>query len=338
MLNQEQIMQINALNKHGHSIRQLAQSMGVSRNTVRRYLRGASSERAKPTNRQTKLKPYETYLTQRVQQARPDWISGTVLLREIQARGYLGGLTMVKQFIRGFKPAPKADPVVRFETEPGHQMQADFVVFRRGQDPLLAFVATMGFSRASFVLFSQTETHEAWAAGLRAAFEFFGGVPREVLFDNAKAIVIDRDHYGKGKHQFHTGMAELANAYGFAPRLCRPYRARTKGKVERFNRYFRHQFYIPLATQFTAIGLTLDVISANIEVKRWLHEVANTRVHKTTGHVPAQQLLLEQPCLIGLPVLIPQTPSLPSANAVPMPSESIQHPLSVYTALVEVAV
>ena len=331
-------MEMRVRVKRGESIRQLTQSMGMSRNTVRRYLRGGSAER-QPRERVSKLEPFKEYLLERIAQARPDWIAATVLTREIAERGYEGGIGLVKAFIREHKPVPRPDPVVRFETEPGVQLQADFVVFRRRETPLLAFVATLGCSRASFVRFTTAEDAETVGACLIAAFEFFGGVPREVLFDNAKSVIIQRDAYGIGLHRFHAGLLDLANAYGFTPRVCRPYRARTKGKVERFNRFLREGFYVPLRSRLQSAGLLLDAGTANIEVTRWLREVANARVHGTTQLIPAECLIVEQAVLLPLPRSLPVTTSGSTAVrlTVPTPTESIQHPLTVYRQLLEVA-
>lgn len=336
MLNQEEVVEMRVRAKRGESIRQLAQAMGMSRNTVRRYLRGAQAQR-QVSPRPSKLDPFKEYLIERIAQARPDWIAAPVLTREIAERGYEGGVGMVKAFIRMHKPVPRPDPVVRFETAPGVQMQADFVVFRRRELPLLAFVATLGYSRASFVSFTTDEGADTVGACLIQAFEFFGGVPREVLFDNAKSVIITRDAYGIGLHRFHAGLLDLANAYGFTPRVCRPYRARTKGKVERFNRYLREGFYVPLRSRLQSAGLLLDAGTANIEVTRWLREVANARVHGTTQQVPAERLIAERAALLPLPRLLPTLGNGSIALVVPTPTESIQHPLAVYRQLLEVA-
>ena len=336
MLNQEEVVEMRVRVKRGESIRQLAQAMGMSRNTVRRYLRGAEAQR-QASVRPSKLDPFKAYLIERIAQARPDWIAATVLTREIAERGYAGGVGMVKAFIRAHKPVPRPDPVVRFETAPGVQMQADFVVFRRRELPLLAFVATLGCSRASFVRFTTDEGADTVGACLIQAFEYFGGVPREVLFDNAKSVIITRDAYGIGRHRFHAGLLDLANAYGFTPRVCRPYRARTKGKVECFNRYLREGFYVPLRSRLQSAGLLLDAGTANIEVARWLREIANARVHGTTQQVPAECLIAERAALLPLPRRMPTLGTLPIPLAVPTPTESIQHPLAVYRQLLEVA-
>ena len=153
-----------------------------------------------------------------------------VLHREIQEMGYPGGITRLRMFAharRGSEP----DPVVRFETPPGKQMQADFTQIRRGRDPLIAFVATLGYSRVSWVRFTRDERAEALRACLAEAFKYFGGVPQHVLFDNPSTIVIERDAYALGKHRWHALMLAAADAFGFTPRRCRPHRPEPRGRL-----------------------------------------------------------------------------------------------------------
>ncbi|HDR9166052.1 TPA: transposase, partial [Burkholderia vietnamiensis] len=140
--------------------------------------------------------------------------------------------------------------------------------------------------------FTTDERAETLVACHHALFEALGGIPREILYDNAKTIVVERDAYGDGQHRWHAGLLDLAKRYGFLPRLCQPYRAQTKGKVERFHRYLRGNFYVPLASQLKQSGLMLDAATANVEVSKWLRDVANQRVHPVTGQAPA--ILLEQ--------------------------------------------
>jgi transposase len=332
MLTQEQAVEIKVLERQGRTIRQIMRETGLSRNTVRKYLRQPTDLRYGPrAARPCKLDPFKPYLLERIEQARPDWIPATVLLREIRAEGYVGGISQLKAYVRPFKVV-RADPVVRFETEPGLQMQADFTIIRRGRDRLLAFVATLGFSRATFVRFTRAEQFEDWRDGLIAALEFFGGVPRQVLFDNTKTVIIKRDAYGPELHRWHPGMLELAREYGFQLRVCKPYRARTKGKVERFNHYLKRSFLIPLNATLRAAGLKLDVDTANREVMRWLNEVANTRLHATTGEQPCVRLPADQAQFIALPLRASaDAPAISHATVIPF--ESLQHPLSVYDAL-----
>jgi transposase len=330
MLTQEQAVEIRVMARRGEGVRSIAKQLGCSRNTVRRYLREEGAKRYRPrAKRACKLDAYRSYLSERIEQARPRWIPATVLLREIRGRGYDGGISQLKVWLAPFKRI-EPEPVVRFETAPGVQMQADFTHVRRGRDRLIALVATMGYSRAAFVKFTTSEDTATLCAGLREAFDYFGGVPEHVLFDNAKSVVIERDAYGEGLHRWNDTLKELAEACGFKPRLCRPYRARTKGKVERFNSYLKGSFVVPLAATIEATGLRLQVDVANAHVRRWLDEVANARVHATTNAVPATRLIEERALMLPAPAL--QAPP-PIAHRVALPIESFQHPLAVYDEL-----
>jgi hypothetical protein len=155
------------------------------------------------------------------------------------------------------------------------------------------------------------------------------------LFDNAKTVVIERDAYGEGVHRWHRDLLALADTFGFVPRLCRPYRAKTKGKVERFNGYLKGSFLVPLAASLKQAGLKLDVEAANAHVGRWLMEVANVRVHGTTEERPVDRLLVERDQLMPLPPTQPAM-ALPARQSErPVPVESLQHPLSLYDELLE---
>jgi transposase len=335
MLTQEQAVEIRVLARQGVSIREIARQLDCSRNTVKRYLRDPDAARYGPrAARARKLDQYKRYLQSRVESARPRWIPAVVLLREIRERGYEGGLTQLKLFLAPLKAA-SPEPVVRFETAPGEQMQADFTVVRRGRDPLLAFVATLGYSRASWVRFTTAEDTETMVACVREALMFFGGVPQHVLFDNARTVVTDRDAYGEGRHRWNRALLALAEEYGFRLRLCRPYRAKTKGKVERFNGYLKGSFLVPLGATLKASGLKLDAPAANVHIGRWLTEVANARMHATTHQRPDRRLAMERAALMPLPAAAPAVATQPTSS-LPMPFESLQHPLSVYEDLVQV--
>lgn len=337
MINQEQLVEIHVLHQQGLSIRRIAKQLGLSRNTVRAYLRDRSklpvySER---NARPTKLQPFHDYLKSRIEAANPYWIPATVLLEEIRERGYDGGITMLKEHIKVYKPVTSNDPVIRFETEPGEQMQVDFTTITHFGIRVKAFVATLGNSRASFVRFSSTERQEDWIDGLEQAFEYFGGVPKEVLFDNAKAIMIERDAYGPGEHRWNTALLAAAKRYNFKPRACRPYRAKTKGKVERFNAYLKSSFITPLAATMKQHGLKLTVEILNGRIGAWLETVAHQRIHGTTGVKPQTLLDKERFTLQALPAKsITVLRSVSRNTAIPL--ESFQHPLSMYDALLEV--
>jgi hypothetical protein len=152
-----------------------------------------------------------------------------------------------------------------------------------------------------------------------------------VLYDNMKTVVLERNAYGAGRHRFHPGFLDYAGHAGFLPRLCRPYRAKTKGKVERFIRYVKGSFWVPFAAGMKQAGVKADRHAANAAASRWLREVANARVHGTTGEVPAIRLVDERQTLQRLPApykgrLAPETPHAERRK----PVIAYQHPLSVY--------
>ncbi len=193
-----------------------------------------------------------------------------------------------------------------------------------------AFVATLGFSRASYVEFVSNEKLPTLIECHKRAFDYFEGVPEEVLYDNMKTVILDRDSYGVGMHRFNKGMLDFAGHYCFRLKVCRPYRAKTKGKVERFNRYVRYSFYNPLVTRLKTSGLVLDA------------DTANLRIHGTTEEVPAQRLKLERNHLQPLPM--DYNGSQPAAVTVPKTRKEkiarfsnipLQHCLSVYQRVLE---
>ena len=163
----------------------------------------------------------------------------------------------------------------------------------------------------------------------------FGGVPIEVLYDNMRTVVIERNTYGRGVHRFHPGFLDYARHAGFLPRLCPPYRAQTKGKVERFIGYLKRSFWVPFVASMRQAGLKPDKHAANAAVARWLREVANVRVHATTNEIPAERLIIEAQKLQPLATAYTAR-SIRSLCAPPAPRKAIigyQHPLSVYDAL-----
>lgn len=327
-------MEIDVLHRQGKGIREIARETGIARNTVRAILRGEHRQCYGPREpRPTKLDPYSAYLRDRVERAGKVQLHATVLLREIRAFGYDGGITQLKDFLRSIRPPVEQEPVVRFETEPGKQLQIDFVVFRRGAMPLRAFTAELGYSRYACVEFTDNERTETLAACLERALQFFDGVPEQILGDNPKTVVIERNAFGEGKHRFNPYLLDVAKHYGIALKLCAPYRAQTKGKVERFHRYLRGSFFNPLQCGQPEL---VDVVQANHAVRSWLHEVANVRIHATLKERPVDRFALERAALRTLP--LPYGGRRDDAHVnrqiiVPTPIESLQHSLATYDAL-----
>jgi transposase len=348
MITDEVYVEIEVLRKQGMSLRRIAAEVGCAVNTVRAHLSAPGLPHyERKARRPTKLAPYETYLRERQAAAHPEWIPASVLYREITARGYQGGGSQLRAFMHTLKPTIPIEPVVRFETVPGAQMQVDWVEFRKGARPLYAFCATLGYSRASQVEFVSDMKVDTLIGCHERAFAAFGGVPRQVLYDNMKTVVLERDAHGEGEHRYHAGFLDYARHCGFVIKLCRPYRARTKGKVERFNGYLRRSFYVPLVARLKQAGLELDAATANAQVQTWLAEIANERLHGTTGAKPSLRLLEERAALQAQPPawrgnVAAARPRLAEASSTARPASVLthleaaqpaQHPLAIYDQL-----
>jgi transposase len=343
MLNLEGSMEITILRKQGKSIREISKLLDVSRNTVRRYLRNenAAIHLSKNVKKGSLLDPYKQYIHDRLTRALPDQIPGTVILRELQAQGFKGSYSLLSHYISAqaiFKK--EAETILRFETKPGHQMQVDWAIIRSGRDPVSAFVATLGYSRATYIEFVTNQTFKVLKACHENAFDYFGGVPAEVLYDNMKTVVIQRNAYGEGQHRFHQELWQLAKDYGFTPKLCKPYRAQTKGKVERFIRYLRESFYVPYKTKLESLALTPQVEDLNDQVLFWLRDVANVRVHAELKEQPSQRLEIERTALQKLPYRPRLDTSCHLREIIPVnkdwPFEQLQRSPSQYNEFCEV--
>ena len=221
------------------------------------------------------------------------------------------------------------------------RQQVDWGQMRGGKAPIHAFVAVLGFSRALFVVMTDNMRYETLEQCHCQAFDYFQGIPQQVWYDNMKTVVIERNAYGEGQHKLNQSFYQFSKAMGFIPKLCKPYRPQTKGKVERMVRYVRDNFYRPLATKLSAADLILDVETTNIECQQWLDTVANQRLHDTIKEKPADKLMQERPYLQNLPPkLLPAEPQV-TVNNSPIVEEALDehplhHKLKVYEKLLEV--
>jgi transposase len=295
MIMQETWVMIKHLQQQGVPIRAIARQLGIDRNTVRRALRREGLPKyIRTALRASKLDAFKPYLERRLMEC-PE-LTAVRLFQEIQAQGYAGRCSILRDFLRPLRQEHRrlGQLTVRFETAPGEQGQVDWGHFgtldQHGERcPLYGFVMVLGYSRALFVHFTTTQRLETFLGCHVRAFEAFGGYPRELLYDNAKTVVLARpdlraDAAGQAP-RWHPTFLDFAGYYGFTPRLCRPYRARTKGKVERMIRYVRESFFI--GRQF------VDLADLNRQAALWCATIANARVHATTGEVPAVRLARE---------------------------------------------
>jgi len=268
---------------------ELAERFSISRQTIHRWILQGELDRDLDVETvqygpraavPTKLSPYKGIVGSRL--AEYPELTAVRLFAEIKAAGYSGGYTQVKEYVRGVRPRPPEEPVVRFETAPGHQGQVDFADFRLPWGKRYALLVVLGYSRQLWLRFFGRKTMAHVFEGLEAAFASFGGVPSELLFDQMKAVIVRDERDAGGQITENAEFLRFAYHWDFRVRACRPYRAQTKGKVERPISYVRSSFFY--GRTFTSDS------DLNAQAQHWLDTVANVRVHGTLKERPVDRL------------------------------------------------
>jgi transposase len=294
------VMMIHDLKRQGLSVLAIARRTGHDPKTVRKYLNaGLEAPIYGPrAPRGSVLDAYAVYIRGKLK-AFPD-LSAARPFREVGELGYQGSLTTVKDFVRSVRPSSPPVFERRFETAPGKQAQVDFAYFQTTfeNEPEQArvvwlFSMVLGHSRYLFARFVSRQTLDAVVRCHMAAFAGFAGVPGEVLYDRMKTAVLGEDT--EGRIIFNKTLLDLAGHYGFVPKACKPYRAKTKGKVERPFRYIRQDFFLGRSFR--------DLDDMNQQLDHWLDTVANARIHGTTNRVVCEAFADEQATLQALPAM-----------------------------------
>ncbi|OLC79623.1 MAG: hypothetical protein AUH78_00245 [Gemmatimonadetes bacterium 13_1_40CM_4_69_8] len=319
----------------------IARQLGVSRRVIYHWITtgqldrevsGTAPARCR-ASRGTKLARYQPLIQERL--ATYPALSAVRLLEECRAGGYAGGYSQLKAYVARIRPRPEPEPIVRFETAPGQQAQFDFAEIRFSWGKRFALLVVLGYSRVLYVEFVTRQTALTVMLGLERAFAAFGGVPQEILFDQMKSVILDDQRPHGGRLLENPEFLRFAAHWGFRVRACRPFRAKTKGKVERPVGYLRGNFLYGR----TFLG---DADLAD-QCARWLVR-ANQRVHGTTRVVPLSRLAEEQTALLPLAarpyrslVLTPPAPVPPQPARAPRVSVE-RRSLASYTELVPEAV
>jgi transposase len=294
MLRKEDLAVIKALHERGVYQMDIATQLGVHPKTVSRALQRGSAPKGERAPRGSRLDPFKAQVDQLL--AEGVW-NAVVILREIQAKGYAGGLTVLREYVGPKRVLRASKATVRFETEPGRQLQSDWsevTTVLGGEVIKVHFIVNqLGYSRRFHFWCTDREDAEHTYEGLIRSLEYFGGVPHEVLVDNQKAAVLQPSTKGQPA-RFNERFLDLAGHYGFTPRACRPYRARTKGKDERMVGYIQQHFFV----RYRAFE---DWTHLNQLAEHWLIEEADPRVHGTLNEVVAERFARERPALLPLP-------------------------------------
>lgn len=273
----------------------IAAELGVHHETVERAV---GTERFANLTRPVRpmlLDPYRDFIQQTLEQH--PRLRSTRLAEMIRERGYPGSVNQLRRYVATIRPAAKREAYLRLVTLPGEQAQVDWghfgkIQIGRAQRTLSCFVLVLSWSRAMYARFALDQTLESFLRGHIGAFEALGGVPRAILYDNLKSVVLERH----GDHvRFHPHLLEFAGHYHFAPRPCAPYRGNEKGKVERTIQYLRHAFFA--ARRFSTAE------DLNAQLAEWIARVAHARPRPGAPEraTVADALIAERERLLPLP-------------------------------------
>ena len=272
----------------------IATTLGVHHDTVRHAVESERFIRPGRQIRPSALDPFKAFLTATLEQY--PRLRATRLWAMVRGRGYPGSVIQVQRYVRTVRPAARGEAYLRLNTLAGEQAQVDWGNFgkiRVGATVRLlsCFVLVLAWSRACYARFALDQTLESFLRGHVEAFAALQGVPRTILYDNVKSVVLERvgDHI-----RFHPRLLELAGHYHFAPQPCAVARGNEKGRVERFIGFLRHSFFA--ARAFTSVA------DLNAQLAHWIAEVAHARpVPDRREQCVAAALAEEQPRLLPLP-------------------------------------
>lgn len=292
MITQTQTMDIWSLKREGYSQRQIAKKLGLSRNTVAKFLKKGEHTPYNTRQRSSGLEPWHAALRLKLEE---DDYTATRLHRWVCGQGYTGSYETVNRFVRKEKAKKERLAYLRFETEPGFQAQVDFSEFRvkkaNGEEQkYYLFVLILGYSRHMYAELVPDQCLRTFLDCHQRAFAWLGGVPVECVYDNLKNVVVRRL---VGQIDWNTTMLDFARHYGFRLVACPPYAPWCKGKVERPIKYLCDDFW--RGYPFSSLS------QANADLWHWLSAVAAQRIHGTTREVVAARFAHEKASLAPLP-------------------------------------
>lgn len=285
MLNMEEQFMIRHLHNEGLNVSEISRQTGYDRKTIRKYILAEGiQEGSKRKPRGSILDPFKEHIRQRLE----DYpLSAVRILEEIKDMGYSGSYTIVKDYVRTIKRSKGIPAEYRYETGPGVQSQVDWgevdrIIVDGRTRKLYCFSMILGYSRTRYVEFTLDLRTETFIQAHVNAFQYFGGITKEILYDNTKNVVLKRA-LKSNDSQWNPMFEDFFRYYGFIPRLCKPGKegAKTKGKIERVIGYVKNNFYL---------GRPYDSVqNLNDLAYEWMERV-NRKPHGTTDIPPTDRL------------------------------------------------
>jgi len=236
------ILMIRQKAQEGQSPYSIGKELGISKNTAKKYAAGDTRQhRLKGRTKPSKLDPFKPNIDKMVQSG---IFNCVVIYEHLQELGYTGGITIIKDYVKDMRPAKSSPAVRRYETPPGKQAQMDWgITHYIDEDGIVhktpVFIMIMGSSRSKYVEFTKRCDFYSLLRCMVNAFEYFGGIPQIVLTDRMKTVI---DGSEAGKPLWNKRFEDFAADMGFIPKVCRPRRPQTKGKVERLVDYVKDNF------------------------------------------------------------------------------------------------
>lgn len=280
MIRSESITMIREKVLEGKSAYMISKELGFSKNTVKKYMDTSKNIKPAYPTRASKLDPFKGHIHELMAAG---IFNCVVIMERITERGYDGGISILKDYVKPFRPAKKSPAVQRYETPPGKQAQMDWGICHYVDDKghehkVPAFIMILGSSRMKYVQFTKRCDLFSLQRCILDAFEYFEGVPETILTDNMKTVILGRE---SGKPVWHPGFLDFANDIGFVPKVCKVRRPQTKGKVERLVHYVKDNFMPGRVFH--------DIHDLNRQAVAWCDKV-NAKVSSSTGYMPVELL------------------------------------------------
>jgi transposase len=292
MLKGGAVLRLQEMKTDGKKIREIARETGHARNTVRKYVRDGHIPQPKEREKRgSKLDPYKEQIDRWMKE--DGLFNCQAMLMRLKDLGYTGGVTIIKDYVHGKRPPKQPKATVRYETQPGEQAQVDWGICQYEDanghvHRMPVFVMVLGYARALFVEFTKRCDIHSFLRCFVHAIEHFGGVPKIMLTDHMKTVVLGMN--ADRTPQWNPLFADFALSIGLTPKLCKVRRPQTKGKVERGVQYVKDNFW-PGRTY-------TDIADLNRQAIAWCRQV-DQRIHGTTGERPCDRIKDEN--LLPLP-------------------------------------